>query len=188
MASGQAHEEAGGQAARRARAATAGAGQTGMAVGFTLGLALVDAIPVLLFGVSMAVVGLKLRSVLFVLGAAASLLAGCGKVAWKLLLALRQRDVPWLNRQFRYLMGAGFALMLVAVVAAFVGGSLRFGALAAALTGMPACVFFALALCGFAVLGVMGARLDGSVARDNWAEQLVNTFAQAMLLAGIILC
>ena len=188
MAGRQTREEADGRVVRRPRAATDDAGQTDAAAGFTLGLALVDAIPVLLFGMSMAVVGLKLRSALFVLGAAASLLAGCGKVAWKLLLALRQRDVSWLNRQFRYLMCAGFVLMLVAVVAAAVSGSLRLGALAAALTGMPAIVFFALALCGFAALGVLGATLDGSTARDNWAEQLVNTFAQAMLLAGVIAC
>ena len=45
--------------------------------GFTLGLALVDAIPVLAFAGSMAIVAARFDSPLFMLGAGLSILAGC---------------------------------------------------------------------------------------------------------------
>ena len=80
---------------------------------FTLSLALVDALPVLFFGAAAAMLGVKLRSALFIVGAALCLLAGAGKVAWKLLLALRGKDVAILGAQLRYVMPAGFLLMLL---------------------------------------------------------------------------
>ena len=81
--------------------------------GFTVSLALVDALPVLFFGVAAVALGVKLRSPLFFLGAIVCLLAGTGKVLWKLLIALRGRDVALLGAQLRYLMPSGFALMLI---------------------------------------------------------------------------
>ena len=60
---------------------------------FTPALAAMDALPVLCFGAGMV---LAART----LGAAVITLAGCGKVLWKLLLAVQKRDVPWLNRWF----------------------------------------------------------------------------------------
>ena len=68
--------------------------------GFTLGLALVDAIPVLSFGVSMVIIAGRFRSPLFLVGAALSVLAGCCKVAWKLVLGITKKDLRWLNKPF----------------------------------------------------------------------------------------
>ena len=67
---------------------------------FTPALAAMDALPVLCFGAGMVLAARTLGSVLFALGAAVITLAGCGKVLWKLLLAVQKRDVPWLNRWF----------------------------------------------------------------------------------------
>ena len=47
---------------------------------FTLSLALADALPVLFFGVAAAMLGVKVRSAVFLVGAALCLLAGAGKV------------------------------------------------------------------------------------------------------------
>ena len=58
--------------------------------GFTLGLALVDAIPVLAFAGSMAIIAARFDSPLFMVGAGLSILAGCCKVAWKLILGIRR--------------------------------------------------------------------------------------------------
>ena len=156
--------------------------------GFTLQLALVDAVPVVEFCASMIVVAVRFQSPLFVAGAACSALAGCGKVAWKVLLAAQKRDVAWLTRQFRYLMRAGMALMLVAVVVAAATGALDVGAVAARVVRPPAVVFFALWLVGMAAMGVMGARLDKRVARNNWVEQIVNAVAQGLFLVGVLIC
>ena len=70
---------------------------------FTLTLALVDALPVLFFGGAAAMLGVKLQSALFIVGAALCLLAGAGKVAWKVLLALKGKDVAILGAQLRQL-------------------------------------------------------------------------------------
>ena len=45
--------------------------------GFTVALALVDAIPVLSFGISMVIIATRFESPLFMIGAALSVLAGC---------------------------------------------------------------------------------------------------------------
>ena len=46
--------------------------------GFTLGMALMDAMPVLLFVCSVILIASKFHSVLFLAGAVCSALAGCG--------------------------------------------------------------------------------------------------------------
>lgn len=153
--------------------------------GFTLGLAIVDAVPVLEFCASTIVVALRFQSVLFVVGAVCSALAGCGKVLWKIILACAKRNVSWLNKQFRYLMGAGFVLMLVAVLVNL--GSLQLGAIMRRVFAFPAVVFFVLGVAGMVAMGVMGAKLDKNVARNNWIEQITNAVAQGMFLVGIIL-
>ena len=68
--------------------------------GFTLGLALVDAIPVLSFGISMVIIAGRFDSPLFMIGAAFSVLAGCCKVAWKMILGITKKDLRWLNKPF----------------------------------------------------------------------------------------
>ena len=61
--------------------------------GFTIGLALVDAIPVLSFGISMLIIAGRFNSPLFTLGAVLSVLGGCCKVAWKLVLGITKKTI-----------------------------------------------------------------------------------------------
>ena len=84
--------------------------------GFTVGLALVDAIPVLLFGVSAIVIGARWGNVLFLIGAVAMFVGGASKVLWKLLIGMGKGDKPLLAKLFRPLMFGGFALVLIAIV------------------------------------------------------------------------
>lgn len=147
---------------------------------FTLGLALVDMIPVVLFGVSMMLVAGRLRSPLFILGAAVITLAGCGKVLWKLILACWKKDIRWLNRYFIPCQIVGFVLALVGLVLCF--GNIRW----AALLEFPRLLF---CLCWLAGLGVMGwyrkNRFDNSLAA-NWTAQIINTLTQTALLAAVL--
>ena len=154
--------------------------------GFTLGLAIVDAIPVLEFSLSMIGIARRFRSALFRAGALCSTLAGCGKVLWKVLLACRNQNVVWLNRQFRYLMGGGFALMLASLVKD--RSAISFSALWKRVSSFPARVFFLFGLAGMTAMGVMGRKLDKMNARHNWIEQVTNLFAQGMILLGIWSC
>ena len=81
--------------------------------GFTVGLALVDAIPVLSFGISMVIIASRFDSPLFLIGAALSVLAGCCKVAWKMVLGIAKKDLRWLNKPFVPMQATGFLLMML---------------------------------------------------------------------------
>lgn len=156
--------------------------------GFTLGLALVDALPVLFFGASVLVIGLGWGSPLFIAGAALAFLAGVMKVTWKLVLGASGRDVVWLNKPFRYLMAGGFLLMVAAVIIGTVNRSLDWAALGTRILSLPQVIFFAVWLLGLLAMGVLGKKLDSSIARNNWIEQCTNAVAQLCGLIGILLC
>ena len=153
--------------------------------GFTLSLALVDAIPVLFFGTSMILVAAKFDSPLFIVGAVISTLAGCCKVLWKLILGIWKKDVRWLNKPFVPMQATGFMLMLVSFVIGF--GTINWSGLLASVTGYPTIIFFTLWI---VMMGTMGwyrkNKFDNS-ARANWTAQIINCVGQGALLLGILL-
>ena len=153
--------------------------------GFTLGLALVDAIPVLSFGISMVIIASRFHSPLFMIGAALSVLAGCCKVAWKLVLGIAKKDLKWLNKPFVPMQATGFLLMLVSFVIGF--GSIDWSAVLAAVTGFPSLAFF---LGWIALMGVMvwyrKHKFQRDDAHSNWTAQIINAVGQTCLLLGIL--
>ena len=151
---------------------------------FTLTLAAVDALPVLFFGGAAAILGVKLRSALFIVGAALCLLAGAGKVVWKLLLALKGKDVALLGAQLRYVMPLGFLLMLFGGFFAE-GETLR--ALLHAAVRLPSAAFFALTIVGLVAMIVCAKKFDRYDVRGNWIEQGINAAAQACAMIGALL-
>ncbi len=151
--------------------------------GFTLGLALVDALPVVLFCLACVVAGLRLHSTVFVVGAVVAFIGGAGKVGWKLVIALAHRNVSWLSRQMRVVMPAGFALMLVGLLTSGLDGS----RLLAAVTVFPTWAFLVLWVICMCGMGWFAGHLDPTDARSNWIEQLTNTCGQAALLAALLL-
>ena len=154
--------------------------------GFTLGLALVDAIPVLSFGISMVIIAGRFDSPLFMLGAALSVLAGCCKVAWKLVLGIAKKDVKWLNKPFVPMQATGFLLMLISFVLEF--RKIRWSGVLAAVTGMPSILFF-LSWVGCMVLmsWYRKHRFRRNDAHSNWTAQIINAVGQTCLLLGILL-
>ena len=153
--------------------------------GFTVGLALVDAIPVLSFGISMVIIAARFRSPLFMVGAALSVLAGCCKVAWKMILGISKKDVRWLNKCFVPMQATGFLLMLVSLVIGF--GKINWANVGAAILSLPSILLF---IAWIALLGFMGwyrkNRFSNDDARSNWTAQIVNAVAQTCLLLGIL--
>ena len=153
--------------------------------GFTIALALVDAIPVLSFAAGMVIVACRFRSPLFMIGAGLSVLAGCCKVAWKLILGIWKKDLRWLNKPFVPMQATGFLLMLLSVIVGF--GSIRWADLGAALISLPAIVFFA---AWVALMGFMGwfrkHKFQNDDAKSNWTAQIVNAIGQTCLLLGIL--
>ena len=153
--------------------------------GFTLALALVDAIPVLSFGISMVIIASRFDSPLFMIGASLSVLAGCCKVAWKMVLGIAKKDLRWLNKPFVPMQATGFMLMLISFVIGF--RKINWGGMLGAVTSIPSILFF---LAWIGLMGFMGwyrkHKFSNDDAHSNWTAQIVNSIGQTCLLLGIL--
>ena len=161
---------------------------------YTLGLALFDIVPVLLFLISCILIYSMCMNRLFLAGALCCFIGGMAKVIWKLIVVLAKRDIPAFSRVFRVLMIGGFALMLLSVILSTVrtvAGGRAFADSSMAglwrgLTFMPAMLFFIAGVAGMCLMGWLGSHMDKS-ARSNWIEELINTAAQLAILAGVVI-
>ena len=153
--------------------------------GFTIGLALVDAIPVLSFGGSVMILASRFHSPLFMIGAILMVLGGCCKVAWKLVLGIAKKDLRWLNNPFVPMMAGGFLLLVLYVIIGF--GKINWAGVGAAVIGLPSVLFFAAWL---GLMGVMGwyrkHKFSNDDAKANWTAQIINAVGQTCLLLGIL--
>ena len=153
--------------------------------GFTIALALVDAIPVLSFGISMVIIASRFDSPLFLIGAIVSVLGGCCKVAWKLVLGIWKKDLRFLNKPFVPMMAGGFLLLVLSLILGF--GRIQWSAVGAAVIGFPSILFFAVWL---GLMFLMGwyrkHKFSGSDAKANWTAQIINAIGQTCLLLGIL--
>lgn len=153
--------------------------------GFTLGLALVDAIPVLSFGISMVIIAGRFDSPLFMVGAVLAVLGGCCKVAWKLVLGIRKKDLRWLNKPFVPMMASGFLLLTVSVLLNIT--KINWAGVGAAMLGFPSILFFA---AWIGLMGFMGwfrkHKFQNDDAKTNWTAQIINAVGQTCLLLGIL--
>lgn len=153
--------------------------------GFTIWLALVDAIPVLSFGISMLLIALRFDSPLFLVGASLSVLAGCMKVTWKMILGVAKKDLRWLNKPFVPMQACGFLLMIVSFILGF--GKISWAAVGAALIGFPSILFFLLWIVGMATMvWYRKNKFQHDDAKSNWTAQIINAVAQTCLLLGIL--
>ena len=153
--------------------------------GFTIGLALVDAIPVLSFGISMVIIASRFPSPLFMIGAILSVLGGCCKVAWKLVLGIWKKDLRWINKPFVPMMAGGFLLLIVSMIAGF--GKIHWAGVGAAILSFPSILFF---VAWIGLMGFMGwyrkHKFSNEDAKSNWTAQIVNALGQTCLLLGIL--
>ena len=153
--------------------------------GFTLALALVDAIPVISFGISMILIAVRFNSPTFIIGAVISTLAGCCKVAWKLVLGIKKKDIKWLNKPFVPMQITGFGFILGSLVAGF--RKINWSGLLTAVTGFPSLLFFAAWIgCMFTMSWYRKHKFQRDDARSNWTAQIVNAIGQTCLLLGIL--
>lgn len=153
--------------------------------GFSLSMALVDAIPVIAFGASMIIIGMLFSSSLFIVGAVLCFFAGAAKVLWKILVATSGKDVKFLFMQMRYIMPCGFLIMILSLILNIKRVSLY--SIFVAMFSIPSGIFFALWIIGMITMGVLAKKLDSSVAKNNWIEQCVNGVAQISLLIALLL-
>ena len=149
---------------------------------YTLGLALFDMVPVFLFLASGLIMYSMYGSLLLLAGVLACFTGGLCKAIWKLIVVTGKKDLPVLTHLFRKLMPAGFVLMILSVPA---GGRAALSGLWRSVTMMPASLLFAAGFALMCLMGYLGTHMDNS-ARSNRIEELVNTFAQLAVLAGVI--
>ena len=151
---------------------------------FTVQLAAVDALPVLFFGIAAISLGMKLQSTLFSAGAMVCLLAGAGKVLWKLILALKMKDIPLLGAQLHYLMPLGFLLMIIGT---FSSDRALVKTLLRSAVQIPNVLFFTLAVIGLFGMILCAKKYDRHDVKGNWIEQIINTITQGCVMIGILL-
>ena len=151
---------------------------------YTFGLALFDAVPVLIFLLSGVVIYAISGSLLVLAGAVIAFAGGMSKVIWKIRIVRSGADSAGLTKAFHIMLPLGLGLMVVAAVVAVARG--KGGELLHAVTLMPASLFFVLGLAGACLMGWLGKRLDDS-ARSNWIEELINTAWQTAILIGVVI-
>ena len=153
--------------------------------GFTIGLALVDAIPVLSFGISMVIIASRFPSPLFMIGAILSVLGGCCKVVWKLVLGIWKKDLRWINKPFVPMMAGGFLLLIISLIVGF--SKIHWAGVGAAILSFPSVLFF---VAWIGLMGFMGwyrkHKFSNEDAKSNWTAQIVNALGQTCLLLGIL--
>ena len=153
--------------------------------GFTVGLALVDAIPVLSFGISMVIIASRFDSPLFMIGAALSVLAGCCKVAWKLVLGIWKKDLRWLNKPFLPMQITGFGFILGSLLTGM--KKINWGSVLSAVTGFPSIAFFVVWIAlMFTMSWYRKHKFQRNDAHSNWTAQIINAIGQTCLLLGIL--
>lgn len=154
--------------------------------GFTLSMALMDSLPVIFFGGSLLTVCTIFHSLLFLIGSLLVFAGGFGKALWKLLIALKQKNVWFLNRQMRYVMPTGGILILVSLIADH--SQISLVGMWKAFTSMPALIFFLIGIAGIILMIYFAGHMDSGDAKANWYEQGTNAVAQLCIFLGLLCC
>ena len=151
--------------------------------GFTVTLALEDAVPVVLFCLATISMAHAMQSPLFVLGASIVFAAGALKVAWKLVMALGHRNIPLLSCQMRYVMPLGFLLTVIGLIVQRDAA----GAMILRMLELPS-LPFTLAWAALICLMVHSAHTKDQLdSASNWKEQGTNSAAQLAFLVSVLL-
>ena len=150
---------------------------------FTLSLAIVDAIPVLLFAVAIIILGIKADfSPLIMLGGLLCFLGGAIKVLWKVIVATKQKNVFWMYKQMGPVMGIGFLLLIIGCIVSRAALKAAFAGI-----GVASIVLFVLWFVCMGLMGVFAAKLDSSDPRSNWIEQCTNGVGELCLCLALAL-
>ena len=153
--------------------------------GFTVGLALLDFVPVIAFGLAMLFLALKFKSALFIIGAILVLLGGVFKASWKLILGTSKNDVKWMNKMMWPCMGVGFVLMIVGVIVGL--KNINWAAVGSAIVGFPAIIFFIIWIVVLVLMTVFKkTKFRKDNAKDNWIAEIMNSIGMISLMIAIL--
>ena len=153
--------------------------------GFSLGLALFDAVPVIFFGIATTLLAKMTDSPIVFIGGLICFISGMLKVLWKVIVVIKKKNVWFLFTQMRKGMPLGFLILIIGVVIACFTKDLS--ALGAGLLRPAPIICIVLFFAGMGGMGYLGSKLDSADPRSNWIEQGCNTAAQAFFLLAMIL-
>lgn len=152
---------------------------------FSLSLVLVDAIPVILFCMTMFVLTNRFPSKLFLFGVILVAFAGICKVLWKLIVVLFKKNVWILFIQMRITMPIGFLLIIISL---FMNKDLfLMEKIISDITSMPQVILFMIGGISMILMLIFGFTLDGKKVKNNWFEQIVNCIGQLCFFVGVLL-
>ena len=183
---------------------------------FTVGMALVDYIPVAFFAIAAVILMRDLRNkmglinfIIFSLGVSGVAIAGACKATWKLIYAASQVDIAFLNKMFFptqsigfLLAGLGILLMLIAKKNRLLGVNtfVFIGMMVAGLGILDACLcvlaaklkkggviaVFVLSFICSLCMGYLSSQ-DFTEAIWNWIAEGINVVGQGTLLLGVVM-
>ena len=156
---------------------------------FTIKLALVDFMPVLFFALAAIMISLSINSIILSIGAIICFLSGLFKVIWKIIVAVKRKNIWPLFIQMRIFMPIGFLIMIIGFIVYCINNdsSIFFNSLLNPVT----IIFLIIGFIGMILMIVFAVKLNSEDSKSNWIEQLVNGFSQlsffiAFLLAYIL--
>ena len=152
---------------------------------FSLGLALFDALPVILFGMGTWLLWKMTGNGIVLAGAVICFLSGMLKVLWKIIVVIRRKNVWPLFIQMRIGMPAGFVLLIFGMILSFAARELD-SFLSGLLRPMPL-LFIVISAIGMMGMILCSSKLDSSDVRANWIEQGCNTVAQGAFFMSMLL-
>ena len=152
---------------------------------YTIGLALFDAVPVVLFGLASLLLWRMTNNPLVLIGGIVCFLSGALKVLWKIVVVIKKQNIWPLFVQMRIGMPIGFLLILIGFIASCIMKNMRLF-WKGLFQPMPI-IFVILAILGMAAMIICSSKLDPTKARANWIEQGCNTVAQGAFFVAIFL-
>lgn len=152
---------------------------------YTIGLAVFDAVPVVLFGLASLLLWFMTGNILVLIGGLICFISGLLKVLWKVLVVIRKENVWPLFVQMRIGMPLGMLLMLTGFIISCFLHNMRFF-WNALLHPMPI-LFIILTVIGMAAMIRYGSKLDPTEAKANWIEQGCNTVAQGSFFLAMLM-
>lgn len=142
---------------------------------YSLLLAIMDFLPVLLFGISWIRIIQRGGGLLAAIGMAMIFFGGLSKAIWKMYVVQTGKEYGTLQKLFRILMPAGGTLALVAAIRWCCSAPWHL------IISRSVWILLAGFVLGMFLMGIWGRTLDDS-RKSTWIKELTNLIAQSFLL------
>ena len=146
--------------------------------GFSISLAIVDFLPVIFFCFAILIFSYRasLYSYPIILGAIISIISGLIKVLWKIIAAVKKKNVWWMFVQMRIIFPIGFSMIIFGMIKEYKNYSSYI--YSASFTNK---LFFYLFVFAMILMSIFALTLDQSNPKSNWIEQITNSIAMVCL-------